>query len=230
MSASELLKSVTELKPRFFEELAASEVGSIISVATRRRFPANAVITHEGYRAERLFLVIHGRARGFCITNSGEKIPFRWFPPGEIFGGAAFLSKPVDYLVSTEAVTDTTALEWDRATIRSFSAQFPQLLENGLLIAYDYFVLYRSLHISATCHSARQRLAQVLGNLANGLGRQVADGIELDIRNEELASEANITIFTTSRLLNEWQRKGILTKGRVKILLRSPEALMLGKK
>ena len=140
------------------------------------------------------------------------------------------MSKPLDYLVSTEAVTSTTALEWDRATIRSFSAQFPQLLENGLLIAYDYFVLYRSLHISAICHSARQRLAQVLGNLASGLGRQVADGIELDIRNEELASEANITIFTTSRLLNEWQRKGILTKGRVKILLRSPEALMLGKK
>jgi hypothetical protein len=114
--------------------------------------------------------VVHDRARGFCITNSGEKFPFRWFPPGEIFGGAAFLSKPVDYLVSTEAVRDTTALGWDRPTIRSFSAQFPQLLENGLLIAYDYFVLDRSLHISATCHSARQRLAQVLGNLASGLG------------------------------------------------------------
>ena len=64
---------------------------------------------------------------------------------------------------------------------------------------------------------------------AASIGRQVADGIELDIRNEELASEANITIFTASRLLNEWQRKGILTKGRVKILLRAPEALMLSK-
>ena len=230
MSASQALKSVIEQKPRFFEGLASSEVESIVSVATRRRFPAHSIITYEGYPAEHLFLVIHGRARGFCITVSGEKIPFQSFSPGEIFGGATFLSKAVDYLVSTEAVTGTTALEWDRATIRSFSAQFPQLLENGLLIAYDYFVLYRSLHISATCHSARQRLAQVLGNLASGLGRQVADGIELDIRNEELASEANITIFTTSRLLNEWQRKGILTKGRVKILLRSPEALMLSKK
>jgi CRP/FNR family transcriptional regulator, nitrogen oxide reductase regulator len=227
VSASQVLKSVIELKPRFFEGLASSEVESIISVATRRRFPAHSVITHEGYPAERLFLVTHGWARGFCITRGGEKILVRWFPAGEVFGGAAFLLKPLDYLVSTEAVTDTTALEWDRATIRSLRAQFPQLLENGLLIAYDYFVLYRSLHIAATCHSARQRLAQVLGNLATGLGRQVAEGIELDIRNEELATEANITIFTASRLLSEWQRKGILTKGRVKILLRSPEALML---
>lgn len=51
-------------------------------------------------------------------------------------------------------------------------------------------------------------------------------GIELNIRNEELANEANITVFTASRLLNEWQRQGILTKSRGKVVLRSPETLM----
>jgi CRP-like cAMP-binding protein len=67
----------------------------------------------------------------------------------------------------------------------------------------------------------------VLGNLTAGLGERVADGVELNIRNEELANEANITIFTASRLLNEWQRKGILTKSRGKVVVRSLEALML---
>jgi CRP-like cAMP-binding protein len=52
------------------------------------------------------------------------------------------------------------------------------------------------------------------------------EGVELDIRNEELANEANITIFTASRLLSEWQRKGILTKRRGKIVLHSPGTLM----
>jgi CRP-like cAMP-binding protein len=115
----------------------------------------------------------------------------------------------------------------DRTTVRSFSAKNPRLLENRLLKAYDYFVVYRSLHISATCHTARERLAQVLGNLAKGLGRKVTEGVELDVINEELATEANITVFTASRLLNEWQRKGILTKSRGKVVVRSPEALML---
>jgi CRP/FNR family transcriptional regulator, nitrogen oxide reductase regulator len=54
-----------------------------------------------------------------------------------------------------------------------------------------------------------------------------SEGIELNIRNEELANEANITIFTASRFLSEWQRKGILTKSRGKVVLRSPETLML---
>jgi len=114
VSASQVLRSVIELKPRFLEGLAPSEVESIISVATRRKFRAHSIITPEGYRAERLFLLIEGRARGFCITSSGEKILLGWFPPGEMLGGAAFLSKPLNYLVSTEAATDSAALEWER--------------------------------------------------------------------------------------------------------------------
>jgi CRP-like cAMP-binding protein len=222
-----VLKRVRALKPRFFEGLTSSEVATIIAPASKRRFLANSVMAHEGHPADHLFLMIRGRARGFCMTPQGQKVPVLWFPSGEAFGGTALLSRSREYLVSTEAVNNSTALVWNRATIRSLSAQFPRLAENALLIAYDYLVVYRSLHISATCQTARQRLAQVLGNLATGLGQQVAEGIELDIRNEELANEANITIFTTSRLLNEWQRKGILTKSRGKVVVRSPEALML---
>jgi CRP/FNR family transcriptional regulator, nitrogen oxide reductase regulator len=222
-----VLERLRTLKPRFFEGLTSSEVASIVALATKRRFLANAVMAHEGDPADHLFLMIHGRARGFCMTPQGEKVPVFWFPPGEVFGGAAFLSRALEYLVSTEAVNNSTVLVWSRATIRSLSAQFPPLVENALLIAYDYFVAYRSLHISATCQNARQRLAQVLGNLTTGLGQRVADGVELNIRNEELANEANITIFTASRLLNEWQRKGILTKSRGKVVVRSLEALML---
>ena len=56
---------------------------------------------------------------------------------------------------------------------------------------------------------------------------QKAPLIELDVQNEELANEANITPFTASRLLSEWQRKRILTKSRGKVLLRAPEQLFL---
>lgn len=226
-AAAEIMSLIRVLRPRFFEGLSSSDVASIIAPATKRPFPHRSVMAHEGYPADHLFLMIRGRARGFSMTSRGEKIPVLWFPPGEIFGGAAFLSKPTEYLVSTEAVNNSTVLVWDRSTIRSLGARYPRLIENALLIAYDYFVVYRSLLISATCQNARQRLAQVLGNLASGIGRTVAEGVELDVRNEELANEANITIFTASRLLNEWQREGLLTKSRGKVVVRSPEALML---
>ena len=227
LTMSEVVALMKELKPRFFEGLTPSEVASIVSPATKLRFLAHSVMAHEGHPADRLFLMIHGRARGFCMTPRGDKVPVLWFPPGEVFGTAALLPESAEYLVSTEALINSTALVWDRATIKSLSAQFPRLVENTLLIGFDYLVLYRSLHVAATYQTARQRLALVLGNLAAGLGQRVADGVELNIKNEELAYEAHITIFTASRLLSEWQRKGIVTKSHGKVVVRSPEDLML---
>jgi CRP/FNR family transcriptional regulator, nitrogen oxide reductase regulator len=61
--------------------------------------------------------------------------------------------------------------------------------------------------------------------LAEGIGQKVPGGVELDIRNEELANDANISIFTASRLLSAWQREGILVKRRGKVLLRFPDRL-----
>jgi CRP/FNR family transcriptional regulator, nitrogen oxide reductase regulator len=81
--------------------------------------------------------------------------------------------------------------------------------------------------VALSCHTARQRLAQVLIRLAQVIGQKVPGGVEIDATNEELASAANITPFTASRLLSEWQTDRAVTKRRGKIVLRSPERLFL---
>jgi CRP-like cAMP-binding protein len=63
--------------------------------------------------------------------------------------------------------------------------------------------------------------------LAPSIGQKVAGGIELDVTNEELANSANITPYTTSRMVSEWQRAGAIRKQRGKILLRSPAKFFL---
>jgi len=145
--------------------------------------------------------------------------------PGEVFGGAALLSKPSLYLVSTETVRDSCVLAWDRNTIRGFVAKHPLLAENIFLIAYNHFDWYIATYMALSCHTARQRLGQVLVSAAQIIGKKVPDGIEVDVTNEELASAANVTPFTVSRALNEWQRNHVVKKLRGKVLLRSPERL-----
>lgn len=66
----------------------------------------------------------------------------------------------------------------------------------------------------------------VLG-YAPSIGQEVSAGIELDMTNEELANAANISPYTTSRLISEWQRTGAIRKQRGKILLRSAKRLFL---
>jgi CRP/FNR family transcriptional regulator, nitrogen oxide reductase regulator len=226
MTASEVAAVITDLEPRFLEGLAPAVIKAVLAAAKLRCYQANSVVTNHGHPADHLFLLLNGQARFFLITPNGQKAVLLWIPPGETFGGAALLSKPFNYLASTETVRNSWVLVWDRLTIRKFSIQHPRLVENALLMAFDYLVSCRAMHVSLMCHSARQRLATVLVNLASGIGHKVSGGVELNVRNEELANEANVTPFTASRLLSEWQRNGMVVKNRGKLLLRSPEQLL----
>ena len=223
---SGILHTLLNLRSRFLEGLTPSAIELLVTAAKQIRAVGNSVITYQDRPAEHLYLLLTGRARYFFLTETGKKIILLWIPPGEIFGGAAMLTAPSTYLVSAETVSNSSMLVWDRATIRNLAGRCPRLVENAYSASHHYLVAYRAAHVSLMCDSARERLAHVLTALASGIGRKVAKGVELEIRNEELANEANVTLFTTSRLLNEWQRSGMLQKSRGKILLRSPELLL----
>ena len=214
-------------KSRFLEGLSPFDLNVILAAAKERHFKSNMVVTNQGNPADHLFLLTRGRARFFYNTQDGKKVILLWITPGEVFGGAAILSTPSLYLASTETLKDSSMLVWDRAALRNLACRYPRLLENAMLIAYDYFSWYIADHVALISDTARQRLARVLVYLAQTIGQKAQGGFEFDATNEELAGAANVTPFTASRLLSEWQNNGAVLKQRGKVLLRSPERLLL---
>lgn len=225
MTATLRAVAQTQFKSPFLTGLSPADRKTVSAAARHSRFPAGSVISSQGTVADQLFLLVSGRARFFILTPEGYKILLLWLPVGEVLGIAALEPYPANYIVSTEAVRDSTMLVWDRPTIRQLAARFPRLLENSLHSASEYLTFYVATHIALTSQTAEQRLAALLLNLTRGLGRVVPNGVELDISNEELAQAANVTHFTASRLISHWQKQGVLVKTRRKILLCSPEKL-----
>lgn len=217
----------SELRSQFLEGLAPPDRKTILSAATQLRFAANSVATNQGHPADRLFLLTKGSARHFFVTEEGKKLLLKWLGPGDLFGGRTILSSRSSYLVSTEMVKDSSVFVWDRTTIRGLVERYPRLLENALLTASDYVSWHLTSYIGLACCAARQRVAQTLVTLARSVGQHAPDGIALHITNEELANAANVTPFTASRLISEWQRSHVLEKHRGKLVLRSPERLLL---
>lgn len=228
MPALRMASFVAGLRSRFFEGLAQRDLEIVLAASTERRYFANSVITNQETPADNLFLLTSGRARYFFIAQDGQKTLLLWLTPGEIIGGAAFLSIPSRYLLSAETVRDSSVLVWDRTTIRKLGARHPRLLENTLFMVSGYMGWYFADHVALSCQTSRERLAQILIRLAGVIGHKVGGGVEFDATNDELASAANISPFTASRLLSEWQTNHAVLKRRGKILLRSPERLLLG--
>jgi CRP/FNR family transcriptional regulator, nitrogen oxide reductase regulator len=226
MTASEIAARVSELAPELLQGLAPTDLATVLEAATLRRFPARSIIASEAHRADEIFLILQGRARTFTTTPKGEKLLLHRVPAGDPSGGRALLVRPTEYLMSTEAVTDCSALVWGRSSILSLTKKYPILLENALMIASDYFAAYRDLLVAASHHTASERIAQVLAKLSRELGHKGFEGTVVNVSNEDLANEANVTIFTVSRTLGEWQRKGLVVKRRGQVVVRSPEELV----
>jgi CRP-like cAMP-binding protein len=185
-------------------------------------------MTYQGEPADHLLLLWKGRARYFSETPNGKKLILIWITPGHTFGGASLVAQSSRYLLSSETVRDSVVLVWDRPTIRSFARRFPRLLENAIVSALDYLSWYIAAHAALCSQTARQRLASVLFGYTASMGQPVSGGTEFDVSNEELANAANITPYTTSRILSEWRKSGVIRKRRGKIIVRSSERLFLG--
>jgi CRP-like cAMP-binding protein len=205
--------------------LQPQQIDLILGAAKSRQYPPKSVMTHQSERADCLFLLWKGRARFFMETPDGQKINLRWITPGLIFGVMALVPTPSAYLVSAEAVQESTVLFWDGRTIRDLARRFASLFENAFLICVEYLSWYVATHCALVSQTAHERLAHILLGYAPSIGQKIPGGIELDVTNEELANAANMSSYTASRLMSQWEKAGAISKQRKKILLRSPEKL-----
>jgi len=209
------------------EGLPPAAVEEILNASTQQHFSALSVIVHQEAAGNRFFLLYKGRARYFFNTANGKKVLLMWIIPGDIFGGVALTHKLSRYVVSTEAVRDSTTLSWDRDNIRRLALRFPRILENSIAIASQYLSWYAETHAALTSNTAAERLASILLGLSRLIGQKVPGGLEIDVTNDELANAANITHYTASRMISEWQKRGLVHKDRGRIVLCFPQQLHL---
>jgi CRP-like cAMP-binding protein len=225
-SSKQIVGLPDRFRPRFLSGLTDVLIKALLSVATHKQFSTSSVVVHQEDPAERLFLLTSGRARHFVLTSDGRKVPMHWVTAGQIVGGAAILSNPCLYLASTELLSDCCVVVWERQTIRQFVSRFPILLDNALSIAVtEHIEGLIAANVSLNSDETG-RIAQLLISFACGIGRVSPDGIEIHVGNEALAVGASVTAVTVSRTLEGWEREGVLTKGKGKILLRRPELLI----
>ena len=73
------------------------------------------------------------------------------------------------------------------------------------------------------------RIALTVLRLAAQVGERVNSDetvIELPLSRQDVAEASGTTIFTVSRVLADWERKGLVETGRERVLIRNPHGLV----
>ncbi len=212
----------------FLTGLEQPATHAVLAAAGIRRIPAKHNIVTGGHRATHLFLVQRGQVHYYHLTEQGESVLLAWLVPGDVIGLVALLKSPSDYMATAEATSDCELLAWEHSVICKLVSRHPQLGENGLRIALGYLRNYVERHVGLATKTAEERLAETLVKLGERSGDVHPNGIEIHATNDQLGALADISPFTASRMLNNWVRAGVLSKGRGRVLLHAPEALMIG--
>jgi CRP-like cAMP-binding protein len=206
--------------------LQENEIKAIRNAATRREFEASQIIVMANEPANRLFLIETGYVDYYVTNEAGQDILLRRLAAGDVFGQASLLSRPIGYIGTAKAVQDIRVLEWKDGVIRQLAKTYPQLVENALRTALRYLALYAKRHIGLVSNTAQERLACALSSLGSRTGHAVPSGVEVDIKNEDLASLADVSFYTATRILSGWDRSGVVEKSRGRVIIRSPEKLL----
>ena len=195
-------------------------------IVTARR---GETLTHQGERADRIFVVREGYAKMVSTSEEGHDILIGIAGPRDVFGHAAMADQPRNYLVTSTALTPVTAATWDRAKAMAIAQEYPEVHKriDAQLIG-NLEAILRRLH-TVTEGRVSQRLARALLELADRHGTPDAMGIMIapPMTRQDLAAIVGTTLFTASRLLSDWEDRGLVESSRARVCLRSVEGLRL---
>ena len=203
-----------------------SEIADILAQGRALKVVPKTRLCTGGDKAEHLFVVLKGRIKYSRLTAGGDEITLRLFTPGETFGLATLLPDPLNYLGTAEAVLAGELRVWNHDEISRLSSRYPPLKTNGLLIALQFLGTVSDRHAALFEGSASHRVARALIDVGRRTGETRPQGIDVHITNEQLGSLADVSRFTASRVLSDWNRAGVITKQRNIVHIHSPEGLL----
>lgn len=209
-----------------FSALSAEERRALVDGASLRPLRASETVFVHGQPATELCLVLSGRIKLSKAGWARDPVILRIAHPGEFLELGRSV-RPGGYDVTGTALCSAELAVWPTQVWRRLVDEIPaimpclaRLLEQELSDAQGRFVEIASLDVP-------RRIAHALLRLVNQAGRQEAAGIRIDfpLSQQDLAALTGTTLFTVSRTLTCWERRGLLAGGRRTVLVRDLSAL-----
>jgi CRP/FNR family transcriptional regulator, nitrogen oxide reductase regulator len=209
-----------------FCRLSTNENRSILSLARERYFSSGQRIFREGDPASAIFVLLSGRVKLTRFSRSGDQVLLRVIDKEEVVGQLG-LSAGSGHTLTAEAMETSRVLSWSIQAFEDLCARIPPLASNSLHIIADSQRALEERFIEQITASAPARLARLLVRLLEKNGCSIHKPARIEgLLRQELAQMIGTTIFTVSRLLNHWERLGIIEAQRETVVINDPRQLV----
>ncbi|MBN2149222.1 MAG: Crp/Fnr family transcriptional regulator [Anaerolineales bacterium] len=211
-----------------FNNASDDDIRTIAQLGIPRSIEPGSYFFFEGDPANYLYILLSGRAKLCQITTEGQQVNLRTLSPNQLFGAIGAIDAQATYPACAQALEDSTALAIESAAFRKLLEQRPHLSFGMMRLMTGYIREMQSRFSELATARVEQRIARTLLRLAGQLGRMVDQGllVELPFSRQELAEMNGTTLYTVSRTLSAWEKTGMVTTGRGRVVITNPHALV----
>ncbi len=201
------------------DHVPAPEAQRVFELARTRTFRRDEVIVHEGDPANTVHMIEQGRVAVLSANRHGQRVMLAVLGPGEHFGELALVGSGAQRSASVIALEPTVTRSILDADFARLRRQHPEVTEVIVALLAEQIRRLSSQLLDALFLPAESRVRKRLLELTERYD-QVAGGVSIPLRQEDLAELAGTSRATVNRVLREEARRGsvALTRGCTTVL------------
>ena len=214
-------------KSEIFKGLTGKQYADLLEKGRNLKLQPKSILFHQGDPAISCFLVNRGRLKMTKLNEQGREVIFRYIGAGELIAAVALL-KDRNYLVTAESIEATDVTSWDKPAMMQLMHRYPDIAINLLGIILERIDDVQHRYLEVCTERVNQRIARSLLRLMRRAGSKTREGIQLNIplSRQNIADYSGTTLYTVSRTLSAWEKKGWIKSGRSRIVITDPHALV----
>lgn len=192
---------------------------------TIQRYSKNEIIYFQEDVAQNFYLIKSGRVRIFLISPEGTELTIEILRAGKLFGESSYFSYG-SRLTSVSAATDVELISVRLDDLYPYLTKYPELM-----IQMFHLMSLTMKNLSTQINSmaflqADKKLAQLLLNLGVHFKKNKNDEYyTIDYSHEEIAQLIGSCRVTVTKILNSFQKKGLVSLGYKKIKIINEKSL-----
>ncbi len=210
----------------FFDDLSVSKIRDLTANASVVRFSAGEQIFRQYEDADRFFFLLEGNIRVVRVNENGEQMIIRTIPVGEMFGIAPALGRTT-YPATAVAAVECIAVAWPVESWASLAERFPRFAKATQSAVGERLEETHEKFMDLAKVQVEYRLAKAVLTLLRQAGKDDQGAIKIDmpVTRQNLADMIGTTLHTVSRIMSDWQSKGIVKSGRGTVTVVLPAKL-----
>ncbi|MCE9646875.1 MAG: Crp/Fnr family transcriptional regulator [Chloroflexi bacterium] len=211
-----------------FQNATEDELQNILKNSIIRTVEENEFFFFQGDTAQYLYVLTSGQVKLMQSNPSGQQVNLRTIHPWQMFGALGAVRAEAVYPATAQAMEDSSALAIESSFLHKILETSPQIAFDLMTLMTSYIQEMQARYRELATERVEQRVANALIRLAgqSGVKSRKEAGIELTFSRQDVAEMTGTTLYTISRLLSDWERKGFIETGRERITLLKPHELV----